>query len=290
MKKKSKNKFAIIIYEAIFAVLALVVVSYAWFTYYKDASTSGINLDVVGAINVSISNDNKNWGTSTEITPTETLKLTELSGDGVNLFSPVMVDRQVKGYTNISEFSQTNLSYIEFKFYIKSTGPAVLKYGVGCSVVPIDNTSLKDNIAGAIRVACFDTTNPTEPKSSVIWAPNSKYQYTAGTNDNKGTVNKAGTVENTYTYATGKSTTLKTISTGGAVNGVSDDKSFVWGDITEQMVADMNPFLTLNQASNGSEVTVRIWVEGTDREAVKDLIGGKFKVHLVFKAGDVYEE
>lgn len=284
MKKKRNNKLAIVIYEAIFAVLALVVVSYAWFVYTQEVSTSGINLDVVGAINVSISSDNENWGTSAEIKPTETLKLTELSGDGVNLFTPVMVDKQVKGYTNISEFSQTDLSYIEFKFYIKSTGPAALHYGVGCSVVPINNSSLEDNIAGAIRVACFDTTGGKTPTNPVVWAPNSTYQYS------NGTVNKTGSVEDIYTYATGKTTTLKTISTGGAVNGVSDDKNFVWGDITEQMVANMNPFLTLREASNGSEVTVRIWVEGTDREAVKDLIGGKFKVHLVFKAGDVYEE
>jgi hypothetical protein len=281
-----KNKLLIIIYETFFAVLALVVVSFAWFTYSDEISTTGINLEVKGAINISISNDQKNWNTVTNISPSGVMKLTELSGDGINLFSPVIADKNVIGYTHVGEFSESNLSYLEFKFYINSNGPAQLTYGVGCSVVPSNNSKLQDNIAGAIRVACFDTTGGKTPTSSVVWAPNSTYQYSSGS------VNKAGTVETKYTYATGSSTTLKEVLTNGNTSGVSEDKNFVWGDITEQMVADMNPFLIINTEhgeKSVSEVTVRIWIEGTDREAVKDLIGGQFKVHLSFKAGDVYE-
>jgi hypothetical protein len=54
----------------------------------------------------------------------------------------------------------------------------------------------------------------------------------------------------------------------------------------------MNPFLIINTEhgeKSVSEVTVRIWIEGTYREAVKELLGCQFKVHLSFKAGDVYE-
>jgi hypothetical protein len=222
----------------------------------------------------------------TNISPSGVMKLTELSGDGINLFSPVIADKNVIGYTHVGEFSESNLNYLEFKFYINSNGPAQLTYGVGCSVVPVDNSKLQDNIAGAIRVACFDTTGGKTPISSVVWAPNSTYQYSSGS------VNKAGTVETKYTYATGSSTTLKEVLTNGNTSGVSEDKNFVWGDITEQMVADMNPFLIINTEhgeKSVSEVTVRIWIEGTDREAVKELLGGQFKVHLSFKAGDVYE-
>ena len=121
----------------------------------------------------------------------------------------------------------------------------------------------------------------------MVWAPNSTYQYA------NGSVNKKGTVESQYTYAIGNSTTLKTIATNGNASGVSEDKNFIWGDITEQMVADMNPFLTINTNYGDKsvhEITVRIWVEGTDREAVRDLLGGQFKVYMSFKAGDVDEK
>ena len=33
-------------------------------------------------------------------------------------------------------------------------------------------------------------------------------------------------------------------------------------------------------------MVIRVWVEGTDREAVKELIGGKIKMNLVFHAVD----
>ena len=285
--KKLSNKAVAIIYESIFAVLALVVVSFAWFTYADQFTTSGINLEVTGVIDIAISNDGKNWGTSTTITPQGAMKLSELSGDGINLYYPVISNKQVLGYTNANQFSTTDPSYLEFKYYIKSNGPAALHYGEGCSIVPVDNSKLADNIAGAIRVACFETTNGKTPTNTVVWAPNSTYQYA------NGSVNKKGTVESQYTYAIGNSTTLKTIATNGNASGVSEDKNFIWGDITEQMVADMNPFLTINTNYGDKsvhEITVRIWVEGTDREAVRDLLGGQFKVYMSFKAGDVDEK
>lgn len=284
---KRKSKVSLIIYESIFAILALVVVSYAWFTYSNHSSTTGIDLEVIGAIDISISNDGKNWGTSTNISPQGKMTLSELSGNGINLFYPVISNKQVQGYTNVSEFSQTDLSYLEFKFYISSSGPVALYYGVDCSVIPLDNSKLADNIAGAIRVACFDTTGGKTPTNSIVWAPNSTYQYS------NGTVNKSGTVEDKYTYATSSSTTLKTISTNGAASGVSSDKNFIWGNISEQMIADMNPITTINTEYGKEasvELTVRIWVEGTDREAVRELLGGQFKVHLSFKAGEADEE
>ena len=292
MKDKNKKLIAII-YESIFVLLAFVVVSFAWFTYSDKASTSGIDLDVKVVINISISNDGRTWGTSTTVTPTGDVQISELSGDGANLFYPVIVDKKVTGYTNANQFSSTDPSYIEFKFYILSNGPAQMSYGIGCEVTPANGSKLEDNIAGAVRVACFETTNGKTPANSVVWAPNSTYQYTSGTGSNKGTVNKTGTVESSYTYATSGSTTLKTIETKGNASGVSDDKNFVWGVITEQMVADMNPFLVIDTeygVKSIHEITVRIWVEGTDREAVRDLMTGQFKVKLCFKAVDIDEE
>ena len=285
--KKVNKRLLTIIYESFFALLALVVVSFAWFVFTDKASTSGINLDVKGVINVSISNNGTNWGTSTTVSPEGTISISELSGDGINLFYPVIVDKKITGYTNANQFSTTDPSYIEFKFYIHSNGPAQLSYDVGCSVDPVDNSKLADNIAGAVRVACFETTGGKTPSNTVVWAPNSTYQYSSGT------VNKTGTVESKYTYAIGSSTTLKTIETNGNASGVSTDKNFVWGEITEQMVADMNPFLVINTEfgeESVHEITVRIWVEGTDREAVKELLGGQFKVKLCFKAVDIDEE
>ena len=287
MKKKRNTKVSSIIYESIFAILALVVVSYSWYVFSNQASTTGIDLEVIGAIDISISNDGKNWSKSTSISPQDKMALSELSGDGINLFYPVISNKEVQGYTDVSEFSQTDVSYLEFKFYISSSGPVSIYYGVDCSVVPLDNSKLADNIAGAIRVACFETTGGEKPTNSIVWAPNSTYQYS------NGAVNKSGTVEDMYTYATSSSTTLKTISTNGAVSGVSTDKKFIWGDITEQMIADMDPITTINTEYGKEasvELTVRIWVEGTDREAVRELLGGQFKVHLSFKAGDVDEE
>lgn len=283
MEKKSKNKFAIIIYQSVFAMLALVVVSYAWFVYTNEVGTTGIGLNVENAINVAISEDATNWGHSIEILVDGEQKVSELSGDGRNLFYPIIESGNViNGYRTV-EGTMAETHFIEFTVYIKTDGPLSLYLGPGSYVQPLSNSSLKDNIVGAVRVACFDANSSSD---AIVWAPNSTYHYS------NGSVNKSGTVESSYTYATSTSTT-KTILTNGQESGVSEDKTFIWGDITEQTYHLLKPFLTVSSPEREetiNEIVVRVWIEGNDREAERALIGGKFRIFLNMKAGHAYEE
>jgi len=177
--------------------------------------------------------------------------------------------------------------YIDFTLEFKSNGPVDLYLGKGSALL-VDNftSNLNDNgvsknyIVGAVRVAMWCVDDDTQP---VIWAPNSQYQYNSATKK----VNTAGTVESVYQYAVDENVAnIKTIQTNG-VSGVGDDGNFVWGDLDSVTITDMKPIMTL-QPEEGAEqiktMRVRLWVEGTDREAVKDFIGGKFKIKLNFTA------
>jgi hypothetical protein len=72
-------------------------------------------------------------------------------------------------------------------------------------------------------------------------------------------------------------------------NGVASNKRFVWGTLSEieDYLTAVSPIFTTSKDLNQEievKMVIRIWIEGTDREAVKDLIGGKIKLDLKFIA------
>ena len=74
-------------------------------------------------------------------------------------------------------------------------------------------------------------------------------------------------------------------------SGVSEDKRFVCGDLANisNYVTSVDPIFKTDQNLTKEtivKIVIRIWVEGTDREAVKSVIGGKFNFNLTFTVTD----
>lgn len=296
--KRNKNTTPIAkpMMQTVGLVILLLLTSLAWFVFDNYVDLSSLEVDVKDATNVWISNstDKDSWSDNLVYTGEVDgglYSITEYSGNGTQLYLPIVRDKQVMGYFPVSENMDQN--YLEFSVFIKSDGPINIFLGDGSSVTPIDLGSnlssdgdfSKDYIVGAVRVALYTEENKDNP---IVWAPNSQIEYTEINNS----ITTLGQVENNYTYAIGKGINdMKVIPTDGKNAGIDSDGNFLWGEINKITdKSNMKPILQFDGrygTENVKEVKIRVWVEGTDREAISALIGGKFKLNIKFDSAEI---
>ena len=277
-------------------LILFISVTFCWFVFTQQVSVSKLQIKTVGILNVTISNEEqKNW---TDKLKVDSLNgtVTEFSGNGKKLYSPITSNFEVVGF-NLEEeslnFENDDKEFIEIVTYIKTDGPINFYLGQNSTVTP-NNSNIKneaereklDLIAGAIRVAII-----VEDYKPFIWVPNTTYQYDEVTK----TYIKNGTPEDKFTYVYSETnsqfletTDVVTIDNSELLaSGVSTDKRFVWGDLSniENYLKAVEPIFSTDVNLKEEiivKMVIRIWVEGTDREAVKSVIGGKFTFNLDF--------
>ena len=302
MKKLSilKKEYSLFI-KVISMVVALISVTFSWFVFGSDAWVNPFDVNVTSVVDVYISStdgDDASWSERLEVdTDSATGSITEFSGNGESLYRPVIVAKEIQKYYKVDTSDENiNKSYLEIVSYVKSTGPIRFYLHEDSFVVPQDTTNPKDNIAGAVRVAFL-----VENHKPFIWAPNSTYQY-IDNQDGTFTVNKNGTPESSYSYIyedsddmfISKDSLVEIDNSSLKEAGVSQDKRFVWGDLSSinNYESNADPIFTvvhLSQEEIIVKMTIRVWVEGTDREAIGTLVGGKINMNLKFNALAVEE-
>ena len=302
---KKKVNYSSYLIKFCLTLMLFITVTFCWYVLTNDSSVNSLQIQTIGLVNVSIADENQeNW--SNEITLQSSKgKITEYSGNGKTLYSPITSSFNIDGFV-IDEDSLILDSYdedgnfidkgfIEYVTYLRTDGPINFYLSPDSSIIPyndkITNQAEKDKldlIAGALRVAII-----VEDSKPFVWAPNTTYQYDEVNN----IYTKNGTPEDKFTYVYSP-TNEQFLSTTSVVTidnsellpaGVSPDGRFVWGNLNEirNYYSVVNPiFSTENQLSRQItlKMVIRIWVEGTDREAVKSIIGGKFMYNLHFMA------
>lgn len=302
------------LFKALSMIIVLISVTFSWFVFTKETTIDGsITGQATSVITVTLSDEEKNyWDSKLELTAEGGFaSTTEYSGNGEKLYIPIIRRNQIQGFYLPSHFlssaedeehnedlSDKELtdeeiyelyepSYVEIVAYVKTDGPISLYLGQDSEVVPVNTSKNLDYIAGAVRVAIL--VDGFEP---FIWAPNSTYHHRGN-----GSVATTGEPESQYSYVYSDSD-KQFLTTEDIVvienpeklkYGTSEDKRFVWGDLNsfsdyQNMV---EPIFTTDASLNQDieiKMTIRIWVEGTDREAVKELIGGKFLAKFQFLA------
>jgi hypothetical protein len=157
----------------------------------------------------------------------------------------------------------------------------------------IFGTFSKDYIAGAMRVAIVeevsaDSELTEDERLRLLWAPNSTYQLT---DNNNGTYDfKAnGTAEDNYTFITyddGKYVPTPVPDDYYASKKFVVDKTGAVKLNSEEYYSGNSPVLVSLTPQAGSydykTVRIRIWFEGTDREAHQALAGGNVSIRLKF--------
>lgn len=286
--KKINASISNLLFKSIAMLIVLISVTFSWFVFTKDSNLESILSGVSKAGSVSISTDGEKWGSKLEFNADSgNITITEYSGNGQKLYMPVIEKKQIVSYFLPGETgigSDTN--YIEATAYIKTDIPIHLYLSQLCSVTPSDSSEKANFIAGAVRVAVW-----VEGEEPIIWAPNSTFEY------KNGTINPEGTPESKYTYVYSESNeqiidvnNIITIDNSELkAAGVSENKKFVWGNLKDikDYENSVDPIFSTEKEFEGEiekQIYIRIWVEGTDREAVQDLLGGKFEINLQFKA------
>ena len=337
LKQRTKNKFMIFI--NLFLITALVVTSVlAWFAINADNRVDTYEVQVVSDSALMLSFDNSNWsnglnladlrvdettGSQTIITtPREvlsTLRMVEVTGDGVTLRKPVL--NQHGSYADVAGYgwhsATANQDYLKFTVYFKSEEPLDVylssdsyarpstdtPVGNGCGN-PVASTYTsnggtpfsKDCIVGALRVQ-YDNGYGNK----YIWITNPEYHLNNNVGDPNG-----------YSMDTTVCTTAGTgPSTGIGVTGSpfywnrsdihyyyseTDNKVTTYSNkITElpdtvtNVPSSNNTYLCqlTDQDNDGiytGSATFTVWIEGCDTEARRALVDGKFNLSLAIDA------
>ena len=302
---KKKVNYSGYLVKFCITLMLFITVTFCWYVLTNDSSVNSLQIQTMGLVNVSISGeDQENWGNELTLQSSKGT-VTEFSGNGKTLYSPITSTFKVDGFvldenslllqSHDEDGNFYNKGFIEYVTYIRTDGPINFYLSPESSVTPynnkVTNPAIKDKldmIAGALRVAII-----VEDSEPFVWAPNTTYQYDEVNN----IYTKNGTPEDKFTYAYSPTneqflspTSLITIDNSELLPaGISPNGRFVWGDLNEikNYYSIVNPiFSTENKVSRQItlKMVIRIWVEGTDREAVRSIIGGQFKYNLHFMA------
>ena len=283
-----KHKKKIIAFLSVGVTIFFIAgISFAWFFMNKDVELkygSDVVCEAGKSLELSI-DGGQTWSGRLEQKGISA-KLLDVSGNGQNLYKPQYLDennKPVNFQDAVTIDSDGYGDYIEFSVMLRSTSPMDIYLG-GDSYINPKNISdsdrnifgrfSKDFIAGAMRVAVIENGN-----LKLIWAPNPNFQLTREANG-KYNFNSNGIRETSYTYYNG--TTYYTVSNDDYAN-----KRFVYGSTgSTALMANSSPILTTLTPQSGEfdikTVTLRIWFEGTDREADQALSGGCVEMNFKF--------
>lgn len=283
---KQKKKIIAILYVGV-TIFLLAGVTFAWFYMNKDVELkygSDVVCEAGQSLELSI-DGGTTWSGKVEQNGVSS-KLVDISGNGLNLYKPQYLDEtnQPVNFQNATVIDSDGYGdYIEFSVMLRSSS-AMNVYLSGDSYINPKNVSdsdrnifgrfSKDYIAGAMRVAVIE-----DNTLKMIWAPNPNFQLTRQSNGTY-TFNSNGTKETAYSYYNG--TEYYTVSNDDYAN-----KSFVYGSTgSTALMANSSPILTTLNPSPGEfdvkTITLRIWFEGTDREADQALSGGCVAMNFKF--------
>lgn len=262
-------------------VVVSVVAVFAWFITSDTASVSGFESSISEASYIKVSQDGgETWENGIDGVNLYNMRvISEVSGNGSVFYEPLYGEGDV-----IDGFSTVDLDdgkYIEKKFTFEADTTQHIYLTNESTVIPSDPNGNKndagisrDYIAGAVRIAFFEVTDEGEDLK-YIWVPEPTIEY------RDGAVYPNGKVEAAYYRQLGTDLNQTDfVSTGGASSGFSGD--FLWGDPETDGVVPLLTLETEGKKPVRGEIIVRIWLEGTDRECVKGLHNGNFKVNLKF--------
>lgn len=298
----NKNKRKIIVSSiSLVLMLALIGGSFAWF-YRNEEVTVGygnsIFCEAGDSLEISLMENGAptRWSSLIDYSAGEYTTV-DISGDGYHLYRPIEIDelQQPTGFkTAVS--SQEDIyayDYIEMDVAFRSMSQMQVYLSDESYIDPVDPDDKdsniygefsRDYIAGAMRVAIVEG-----DEVKMIWAPNSQYelvQYANGTYALKNGANGNSTSETSYSYI-GENEEGEMVEKPVTADDYASKKFVVDNTGASKGYSGRSAALvSLNPAAEGDydqkNVKIRIWFEGTDREAHQALAGGNVNVKLKF--------
>ena len=298
-------------------LLAIGAASYAWFINNGEA---GIRTDDNVAITVDnrleirpyVSNQDKEAGWGADYQTSFTGSFPDITGDGVNFYFPTSLDDADQPYYDkpsetfvcLNGRADLDLFFMTLKVEFRSRTPMDVYLADDSSVLGVDIDKIddltqsvsSDLIAGAVRVGFYELTKNEDGQAvevlKTVWIPNDSY-HLIDLGDGSYTFKTDGDEAETYGYLAPNNGTLENSTymeectwseadyDSGAVL-VGHDRLAKASTATAPSTANNSvPLLSLD-GREAKVLIIRIWVEGTDREAVSTLNGGQMKYDLNF--------
>lgn len=292
-------------------ILLCTSVTFAWFFINKEIEVdygseitceAGTSLEISMLQGIDEETNEEIWSDYTGYIKRKgvSAKIQDITGDGKTLYRPGSLETDPDtGELYPARFeqavdidSQGYGDFIELNLKLRSTSTMNV-YLSGDSVVePISTKDTdpnifgafsKDYIVGAIRIAFLEKDAEGNEELKMIWAPQPRIQLTKS--GDKYSLNPSGSIETYYYYKLNQTSGL--IEKYQVTKEEFQNKVFVLGSTeTNETMANKSGIITTLQSSLDEivekQIVVRIWYEGTDREADQALGGGHVNVNLKF--------
>ena len=294
MSEEKKKTFAYG-FELVIIIVSILFATYAWFNNNKEVKANDLYIKTDSYLDLLVSLDGINWTTETNVNISDDFKFkNEITGNGVDFF--VSSIKRDDGTPITFKQATKNKDYLEFDIWFKLSGTGAIFLDNGSYILPSTGTTedkligptverksssgdfSRDLIASSVRMAFVDNDfvdNQYIAKSeaSLVWAPNKQYEITCNKYCN---VNLNSTNKQDYKYIDASDSANYKES---IIQNLKDELHTSFG--TNSALGD--PMLTVvNNEGDIKKVTVRIWIEGNDRDNVTALTGGIFKMNLNF--------
>lgn len=290
-KKLFYNSFKLLI-----VAVSLTVVTYAWFTKEERGNVNTIDTYVDAVTQVDVSTDGgETWNLEGLAEITEGLIFDhEITGDGISLYVPALKDNI--GTPSYFSVAVAGADYVDIPITFKSSKDSAIFLEAASAAIPAagtdedklcctdevvnqsaDGNFSKDLIAGAVRIAFIENDEDNMPTNNVrmVWAPNKNYEISLS--DGKYISNLNSMSDQDYRcldIIDPTHYTYKFVDKLYDTILVNKNEKKSYGE----------PYLVYAREEELTTITVRIWIEGNDRETVAALKGGKFRLKLSFLA------
>ncbi len=302
---KEKRQLIFSTFKILVILSAIYVATYAWFVDNEQTSFDNLEISTNQTNNVEIAiNSPELWDSKGNLILDEGFKFNdEVTSNGIEFFKANA--KQDSGYPINFIPAVINEDYLEFKVFFKTEKSAgiflentsIVYPAAGLNIENLIGTTdvvrlsaggnfSRDLIAGAVRVAIIENKlidGQWIPNDypNLIWAPNKGYEIREENDYYVPYLNSENSQNYTYFKISGPST----FSEREVVN-LKDNLNASYNHFT----AGGDPLLTYIEFDSESEtnsigsVTIRVWIEGNDRETITPLKGGIFKIKLNFVA------
>lgn len=283
--------------------IAIIAVTFSWFNRNEiigAINSLGVKSEEIKDIQISL-NEGVTWSGIAVLDIGANYEFAnEVTSDGAKFYkasSKTMAGTPIAFTPAIS-----GTDYLEFNIWFKSSIPTNIYVEQKSDVYPAagktpdnllnsniviresaDGNFSRDLIAGAVRVAFIENdyingryVPQNEPK--LIWAPNKNYEVRRV--NNSFVANIESTSQQNYTYIDVESSNVFTEKSLEVVEDIN-------ASYASKKANGDSAIITIDNASeddseNIKVVTVRVWIEGNDREAIYPLKGGMFNIKLSF--------
>ena len=295
----NKNR---IIFSSVCVILLIALIggTFAWFYMNEEVAIgygNSIFCEAGDSLEIALVKDGvtSKWSSSIDCS-SGSFTTVDITGNGFNLYRPTDIDENQQPLNFITATSSNendkNYDYIEFEVAFRSLSKMNVYLSDESFILPVDPSSKsniygdfsRDYIAGAMRVAVVD-----ESGLRMIWAPNSQYQLIQNGDGtyafNSGEKNDSVRESTYYYYAEDENGTLvkqKVSSDAYASKQFVIDSTGAGKNHTGNSAALVSLVPEREGVHACKTVKIRIWFEGTDREAHQALAGGNVNVKLKF--------